>query len=387
MSIVLDDKQNKGMKEIKNWYQTFNPKRRPYYVLAGVAGSGKSSLVTFLIEELGLTKTATVAYTGMAASVLLRKGNKNSSTFHRLVYNTKVIEDPITKKRTFITERKEKEALAEYELLIVDEYSMLPDSLIDDILSFGIPVLFIGDPLQLPAFYGENRLQYDFFLDKPHRQALDNPILVLANYARNNEIYKIRIGSYGDTANVYSRLDFNEESLIEADQIICCRNKTVTDMNKFIRSEHLGRKDNIIHENEKIMCLANNWEVMNSDGISLVNGLIGRASNIKVKPKAQIYEVDFQPDFTTNFESVYIDKLLFEGKESNPATDLFRAPIIDVIGKLNTFTYAYAITCHKSQGSEFPYVTFMPEMLSKKDYFRLVYTGITRASEKLDIIL
>ena len=147
MNIILSDLQNKAMKLIRDWYTTFNVKRKPYYVLAGIAGSGKTSIVNYLLEEMNIENAVTVAYTGMAASVLMRKGNKNSSTFHRLVYNTKVIEDEETKKKKFITELKSKEELEMIDLIIVDEYSMLPDNLIDDVLSFEKPVLFLGDPL------------------------------------------------------------------------------------------------------------------------------------------------------------------------------------------------------------------------------------------------
>ena len=387
MNIILSDLQNKAMKLIRDWYTTFNVKRKPYYVLAGIAGSGKTSIVNYLLEEMNIENAVTVAYTGMAASVLMRKGNKNSSTFHRLVYNTKVIEDEETKKKKFITELKSKEELEMIDLIIVDEYSMLPDNLIDDVLSFNKPVLFLGDPLQLPPIYGENRLKYDFFLDEPHRQALDNPILAIANYARTQQFDKIKIGTYGDKVRVFSSIDFDEESLLNSDQIICCKNKTVNSMNKFIRNEYLGYKDNMIRENEKIMCIANNWGVTNKDGLSLVNGLIGNATQVSIKPKAQFYEVDFTPAFTDTFESVIIDKLKFENKESNSTVDLFRSPILETVVKANEFVYGYAITCHKSQGSEFPYVTFMPEVLSKKDYHKIFYTGVTRASEKLDIIL
>lgn len=385
--MVLTDLQNKAMKQIRNWYLTFHIKKKPYYVLAGIAGSGKSTLVSYLIDDLAIEEVVTATYTGMAASVLMKKGNENSSTIHRLIYDTKVIEDSKTKKKSFITELKPKESLNHIDLIIIDEYSMVPDKMLDDILSFEKPVLFLGDPCQLPPIFGDNRLEYDFFLDEPHRQALDNPILLIANYARNGEFDKIRLGTYGDTVRVLSRLDFDEDCIFKSDQIICGKNATVRDLNLFYRSEFLGFQDNLIRSDEKIMCLANNWELDNGKGFSLVNGLIGRASNIRVKNKTKIYELDFTPNGIDMFKNVVVDKLSFEDKALDRKTELLRLPLIDAVGKLNDFIYAYAITTHKSQGSEFPYVTFFPEMLDKKNYYRLFYTGVTRASEKLDIII
>lgn len=385
--MVLSDLQNKAMKEIRNWYLTFHIKKKPYYVLAGIAGSGKSTLVSYLIEDLAINNVVTATYTGMAASVLLRKGNKTSSTIHRLIYDTKVIEDPKTRKKSFVTVLKDKEALTGIDLIIIDEYSMVPDKMLDDILSFEKPVLFLGDPCQLPPIFGDNRLEYDFFLDEPHRQALDNPILLIAHYARNGEFNKIRLGTYGETVRVLSRNDFDEDCISKADQIICGKNATVKSLNTFYRSEFLDLRDNLIRPGEKIMCLANNWEVDNGSGFALVNGLIGHADNISVKNKTKLYELDFTPNGIGTFKNIVVDKLLFEGKEIDKQTELFRLPLSDSINKPNEFIYAYAITTHKSQGSEFPYVTFFPEMLDRKTYFRLFYTGVTRASEKLDIII
>lgn len=391
--IILSDKQNKALKEITKWYIDYKISMtltKPYYVLAGIAGSGKSTIVAYLKDNLVLKDDEIVfaTYTGMASSVLMSRGNKNASTIHKLIYKTLVSEDPVTKKKTFITTLKNKEEMPEnIKLIVIDEYSMVPDKIINDLLTFQIPILFLGDFEQLPPIFGDNMLKYDFFLDEPHRQALDNPILLIANYARTKQFDKIRLGSYGDNVRVFSKHDFDIESLINSDQIICGKNATVKSLNTFYRANFLNRKDNLIREDEKIMCIANNWDCVNSQEFALVNGLIGKASNISLKPKAQIYELDFKPKFTTEFKNIPIDKLLFENKEIDKNTDIYRLGLKDKYGELNRFNYAYAITTHKSQGSEFPYVAFFPEMLDRKNYYRLFYTGVTRAKDKLDIIL
>lgn len=385
--MILSDLQNKAAKEIKKWYINYNYNKKPYYTLAGIAGSGKSSIAYYIIKELGIENVVMATYTGMAACVLIRKGNENVSTIHRLIYNTKIIEDKETKKKKFVTELKDKEELSDVDLIIIDEYSMVPNNIIEDLLTFKKPILFLGDPLQLPAIFGETSLKYDFFLNEPHRQALDNPILILANYARLNKLDKIRIGSYGDNVNVYSKLNFDMESLLNSDQIICGKNNTVNSLNKFYRYEFLKYKTWKLETNEKLMCILNNWESDNGDGYSLVNGLIGTANNIVSKPKMKLYEFDFKPEFTNKFTNVVADRLILEGKEIDSFTELMRLPLSDSINKLNEFVFAYAITTHKSQGSEWDYVSFFPEVLNKNTHYRFLYTGITRASKKLDLIL
>lgn len=381
--IILNDKQNKAMKEIISWYKAFNINKKPYYVLSGCAGSGKSTLVSYIIEELGLKNVKTVAYTGMAASVLLKKGNMNSSTIHRLIYNTVVIKK--NGKREFITTLKDKEELEGINLIVVDEFSFINDKIIEDILSFEIPILFVGDHQQLPPVAGSNSLEIDFFLDEPVRQALDNPIIQLATYARLNQLDKIRIGTYDNNVTVFSKDSFPYEAITNVDQIIACKNNTVRALNQFYRKEVLNYNNNLIMDNEKIMCTANNWEKVNLEGFALVNGLIGNASSISIKEKPQVYELNFNIDFGSSFNNVLIDKLDFENKEIDNLTKLYRAPV-EELDSLNTFVYAYAITCHKSQGSEFNRVTFFPEYLGDKEmYKKLMYVGITRAKESLYI--
>lgn len=385
--MILSNQQNKAAKLIKDWYLHFNIKIKPYFVLGGVAGSGKSSIISYVLNELGNPIHEIATYTGMAACVLIRKGNETAKTIHRLIYNTKAIEDKETKKTIILTELKPKEELSHIKLIVIDECWMVPDNLIKDLMYFGIPILFAGDPGQLDPIYGKNSLEPDFFLDEPHRQALDSPILLLANYARNKEWNKIRVGNYGDSVRVFSEDSFHESCITDSDQIICGKNATVNRLNKFYRLNYLGFKDLFIRNNEKLVCLKNNWSVYNNyNNINLVNGLIGNAVDIRIKPKAGIYMINFKI-FSGEFEDVLVDKFEFEGKELDDFTQLMRIPYEDQGLKFNLFQYGYAITTHKSQGSEFPYVTLFFEPLRKDIAHKMLYTGITRASEKLDIIL
>lgn len=386
--MVLSDLQNKGKIAIKEWYDTLY-KNKKYFVLGGIAGSGKSTIIKFIIDELGLDEeeVAMAAYTGMAANVLLKKGNNNSSTIHRLIYRTTVKEDEEGNKK-YVTILKEKEELSNLKLIIIDECYMVPTKIINDLISFEIPIIFVGDPEQLPPVAGgDNGLELDFFLDEPHRQALDNPILYVANLARLKEIDKIRIGTYGDTVRVISREKFGETCFTESDQILAGKNKTVNSLNKFYRKEFLNYSNTKIEENEKIMCIFNNWGVENSEGLALVNGSIGHATNIKIRPKIDAYILDFIPDSYSSFDGIMVDKAKFENRDITRNTKIFRSPILRAGLTINEFVYSYVITTNKAQGSEFPYVTFIPEVLNYKTYYRFFYTGVTRATQKLDILL
>jgi exodeoxyribonuclease-5 len=91
------------------------------------------------------------------------------------------------------------------------------------------------------------------------------------------------------------------------------------------------------------------------------------------------------------FPKLFADKLYFLNekiKESINQKELyvFRKPIIDSYG-IQEFQFGYAITCHKSQGSEFDNVLLFNEVLNRKLHRNWLYTGITRAKEKLILVI
>ena len=117
--MILTDKQKQGLDIAVQRYK----EGKPYTCIAGLAGSGKSTLVKFIVAALNLDpeeEVAYVAFTGKAANVLSRKGNPNATTAHKLLYEARPKSDG-----TFFFFRKT-ELDKDYKLLVVDEVSMLP---------------------------------------------------------------------------------------------------------------------------------------------------------------------------------------------------------------------------------------------------------------------
>ena len=127
MSIILTRKQEEGLKIA---IDRFN-KGEKYTVISGYAGTGKSTLVKFITQSLpGIDPDSDVVYatyTGKAAQVLISKGNENSMTLHKLLYDSKPKPDGtfLLKKRTRIEER----------VVIVDEVSMAPKEMMELLFS------------------------------------------------------------------------------------------------------------------------------------------------------------------------------------------------------------------------------------------------------------
>jgi exodeoxyribonuclease V len=200
----------------------------------GYAGTGKTTIVSHAISDLGLT-TGTAglggdvlyaAFTGKAALVMTRKGTP-ASTIHSLIYHVsepteaeiekikKEIADLAVRlpsmgpaERQFEEVRLKKlelqlkdihkprftlnpgSILRDAKLLVLDEVSMVGDDMAHDLLSFGKPVLVLGDPGQLPPVKGEGaftKVQPDVMLTEVHRQTGESAIIRLATMARQGK--------------------------------------------------------------------------------------------------------------------------------------------------------------------------------------------------------
>ena len=137
--MTLTNKQQEGLKIAIARYKA----RKPYTCISGFAGSGKSTLVKFIIDalELNMDDVAYVAYTGKAAKVLAQKGCPNATTAHKLLY----FASP-TPSGKYIFKPKSTYQMGYYKLIIVDEVSMLPLQLWTLLLSHRIHVIALGDP-------------------------------------------------------------------------------------------------------------------------------------------------------------------------------------------------------------------------------------------------
>ena len=363
--IELTDEQGKAIKAILSWwadrYKIFPC--RPFK-LAGLAGTGKSTLVPFIIDALGIDigSIAFCAYTGKAAMVLRQKGIP-ASTIHKLIY--KPVEDKAGKVH-FV-----KKHMLDYgtKLIIVDESSMVGTQIQKDLESYGIPILYIGDHGQLPPVskdLSDIMMKPDFRLETIHRQALDNPIIYIAHKARIGE--QIKLGTYGNKVMKIMHKKLDDDMLWKATQLLCGRNNTRRNLNLKFRTK-LGYQD--ISEypvvNDKLICLKNSSES------GLINGMIGTCTYYDSKE----HDLTFETDYGEAFAGFPVAHEIFTSAQ----------PVKYEKG-IEQFDYGYAITVHKSQGSQFNKVLLFEEFLGNDWdlHKRWLYTGITRAVDKLIIV-
>lgn len=390
----LTIKQEQGLKIAVDRFKD----NEKYTTISGFAGTGKSTLVKFIIDALDVdpSKVAYVAYTGKAAEVLRKKGNANALTLHKLLYDS----IPRPGGGFFRIPKKQ----LDYSIVVVDEVSMVPKTMVDMLLAHKIYILFLGDPFQLPQIdKNETHTLLDnphIFLDEVMRQAAESEIIQLTMKIRNGE--KIDFMN-GKEVIIAPRASLVTGHLTWADQIICATNASRISLNNRMR-EILGYSG-LPQDGEKMICLRNYWENFSEDGSSsLVNGMTGIIKNpfesfrmapmyVKMKNhKMDIIQGDFISDDGKTFNSVEMDKgMITTGEFSldwreTYALGQLKNKIGDIVPR--EFTFGYAITCHKSQGSEWDKVLVIEERFpfDKKEHARWLYTAISRSAEKCVLI-
>ena len=387
--MILTTKQEAGLKIAVERYKN----HEPWTCIAGYAGTGKSTLVKFIVQALNIDPDAVcyIAYTGKAAKVLRDKGCQNAMTAHRLLYQSFPRADG-----TFY--HKVKRPLDyPYDLIVVDEISMLPKEIWDLLLSHNIHVICLGDPFQLPPIGEDNGVLYNphIFLDEIMRQAQESEIIRLTMDIREGKSLQL---FKGNEVQIFDQKDMVDGMFTWADQVIVAKNETRRNINSRVRKMVYGVDTEEPVEGDKIICLRNSWETVTEAGDVLVNGTIGTLHNIRyyqhhpfLKPKMTAHflsEDDYEDaemsPIDLYFRDLNIDyKLLTTGEPTVTEKNFRRFP---KEFRPLTFDYGYCITCHKAQGSEYGKVLVVEEYLRGNDHARWLYTAATRAKDKLVIV-
>ena len=387
--------QDKALSSVSDWLTS---KDRPFFYLGGYAGTGKTTLARHLAE--GVDSVAYAAYTGKAALQLQKSGIPNASTVHSLIYKLvipkrgaiKVLEAELAaakspneaeelmqrlkKIKEPHFEINEKSRLHDADLLVLDECSMINQEMANDLLEFQVPILVLGDPGQLPPIKGEGYFtakKPDYFLEEIHRQALDNPIIAASMHARQYGAIK---AMNDDRVLIVHDREKMKSLMLEADKVLVGKNKTRLGVNRAFRS-YRGFTDPYPMEGDTLICLRNYQDK------GLLNGLFA-----EVLP-GELHDVDnFQIKTTlkTELGATLEDLPIFTGffDEYTQAKAVDKAPFF-LRKAAFEFDYGYAITVHKSQGSQYPTTFLWDDGMFSWDLpmrKKWLYTAITRASEQ-----
>lgn len=359
-------------------------------------GTGKSTIIKCIIdivEELNKDYVL-CAPTGRAAKRITETTNKEAKTLHRLLEITKVNDNDLD---TFLDIEVR---MIESDFIIVDEASMIDTMMMNNLLKAitdNTKIIFVGDVDQLPSVGPGNVLKdiidsnvvKTIYLSKIYRQSTKSDIVLNAHKVNNGnypefkntdtDCFFINTTSIEDTkTEIESLLSYRLETFADIDklkdlQILTPMKKTelgAIELNKMAQ-EILNPKSSKKREKEssfrtfrvgdKVMQIINNYDKRTTiDGIGfegVYNGDIG-----------YIIDIDFEEnEVLVKFEDSKIVSYEFD--------------------ELEQLEHAYAVTVHKSQGSEFDYV-ILPLFIGYKKLFtrNLLYTAITRAKKMLIIV-
>jgi exodeoxyribonuclease-5 len=388
MPYSLSPDQAEALRQIGSWYRA---RSNPYLTLGGYAGSGKSTLVAYLRLKLrefdNDARVAFCAYTGKATRVLTERLREQKvprrsdsvSTIHSLIYASSEINGGVT------WTLKEK---LERDLIIVDEASMVDEAIWRDLLSFGIPVLAVGDHGQLPPVGSNFNLMAEpnLRLERIWRQAEDSPIIEVATIARTTGELPVR--AFGAGVRKLDRSDSETGQIVSEMlenwrpdlMVLCGYNRTRTRLNQSIR-QATGAEVLDPRPGDRVVCLRNNRAA------KIYNGMLGTL--ITLTPAGATagdgwYEADIQLDGEDYRYTGYIWLPQFGAVET-----LRDVPLLANGERGDLWDFGYALTVHKAQGSQSAKVLVFEErspQTSDDDWRRWLYTAVTRAQEELTII-
>ena len=440
------DGQAKAMQHLSAFLLSTKP--NPTYILRGYAGTGKTTLVTTLVKTLpkiGMDYVL-MAPTGRAAKVMANYTQCHASTIHKKIFQARSFPDGSIRMTRAENKHKNTLFIVDEASMIGEEHEFGSHSLLDDLLAYVFTgeqcrLLLIGDNAQLPPVGNDESPALDidylqnqfpltiatFELTEVKRQALQSGILSNATHLReeltaDKTSYQFPLFDlhFNDTARIDP--ETFEEMLFRAfdaengneSVIVCKSNKRANLFNQAIRGRILNIEGEIA-TGDRLMIVKNNyyWTDGNQEISFIANG--DMAEILKIGRYEEMYGFRFAdvmlgfPDYP---ESPNLDvKIILDTLNSNSAslteeenTRLrlaVEADYMDIPNRRERYKamkqnpwfnalqvkFAYALTCHKTQGGQWKQV-FVDSSLNQKDELekedlRWLYTAVTRAQEQL----
>lgn len=362
-------------------------------VITGGPGTGKTTIIKCIIDILKRKNMSYVlaAPTGRAAKRITETTGENAKTLHRMLEITKIEDGDVDAQVDFQID------VIDADVVIVDEASMIDVILMNNLikgLKDTTKLIIVGDADQLPSVGPgkvlkdiiESGVAHTIFLTEIYRQSQKSDIVLNAHNIKNGErvefkkdntdMYFIGTNSLEETVKeIESLVEYRlnnkyDEGFLGDIQILTPIKKSavgVYELNKVLQKVKLNPNDKMIHrksgdrifyENDKIMQIINNydknWEYNGIQGTGIYNGDMGKIT--KINTSEQYLSVEFDDGRLTKYDFDELDEI----------------------------EHAYAITVHKSQGSEFNTVIIPLYICYEKLFNRnLIYTAMTRAKNLL----
>jgi exodeoxyribonuclease-5 len=396
--------------------------------IGGWAGCGKSTLLSLFASEMTALRIAYICFTGRASSVLQRKltacsvattnractddedklagpwghlfyspGSPEAlkpfcGTIHRLLYRPFI--DNVTEE--LLGWEKRSELDRNYDLVVIDEASMVSANIVADIQQHGVRILAVGDHGQLPPVMSEGSLvsRPMLRLEKIHRQAEGSPIIQLSRVLREEgrlarelaDGNQLRFGSARDITHPSLAAMLSRNKLDAA--VLCWRNATRVHVNRTVRG-HLGFAGKPPQVGEPLVALRNHAPIFNG-----MRGLVTKEATSPFPEEWWLMktELEFPDEGLPPTDQEICRDQFHRARPFESVEELKKAGIhVHSMGAAGHFyDFAYAMTIHRFQGSQVKHAVVVADW--RNDYSsdmtrKLAYTAITRASEKLSVLI
>jgi exodeoxyribonuclease-5 len=356
--------QQSALDQVGRWLRAGDPQ---VFRLFGYAGVGKTTLARHIAQG-SQGEAAFAAFTGKAALVMRSKGCLGATTIHALIYRATEADDGAPKFKL-----NHDGPASRAGLIVIDECSMVDAELGRDLMSFGKPILVLGDPAQLPPVRGGGfftDVEPDIMLTQIHRQAQDDPIIRLSAEVRLGG--QLAYGQYGES-RIIRRDEVEAETVLGADQVLVGLNKTRRLYNRRIR-DLLGIREPLPVAGDRLVCLRNDRAK------GLINGGLWRVDTLRAMRKDFVrMTLKAEDDAGRASAKVAVLRQFFEGGDVDIPYPQRR--------ESDEFDFGYALTVHKAQGSQWDDVMLFDESYAfGENRNRWLYTGLTRAAKRLTVV-
>ena len=399
----LTSEQHAVFMQICSWYEkgeedAWTSPHSLIKTLGGYAGVGKSTLLSVLAGKYDSKRVAFAAYTGKATSVLRRKLIEANNTAHLSSVSTlhSLLYMPIINHETGEVTGWTKQLALPFDLIVVDEASMVDEKMLEDLKSFDIPILAVGDHGQLPPVQGSFNLMEnpELRLETIHRVADDSPILHLSAMVRRfgqvprhtHDGRAVQILPLHRLGSLVAQLAEHPNISFENIGFICYTNRERVDINRMVRQCRWGDMEAPLYVGDTVICLKN----VDNTIFNGMRGVVHRLDD-ELETETHYYaDVFFEEDevmATGPILKKQFDRDTTIKNYEDAAQGSFRPRNWNQVGFL--FDYGYALTVHKSQGSQFEHVIVLnnfPRGLDDSTRRRALYTAVTRCSAYLVVL-
>lgn len=394
--MILTNDMYEGLSILERWYRKC---KHQFIDISGVIGTGSWQMVQKFIEKVGLDSKE-VMYLSYDQKQVLELASKRFHAFYinGIIYKYTRFLDfdslPVVNPHSDGIIRDEwkkdvrKKVHPRYRLIVVFDSVLMNDRTLDDLGSFGLPVILLRDPVLFPApdtyiFAREPNIQ----LREVHPELAKNPIVHFAHKILNED--KLKYGNY-DTVSIVPRKQMNLYNLKSTDMVLTLSDKLRENVISTFRERLLRQKTikNVIGEKVIVMSDMYGHKLVNPDEknikIYLMRGLVGYLSKCNSHAiNTKYVPVDFRPEFYhESFEELVMDRHYLNHIDV-PSRQIVPDEVIK-------FEYAYALTIPLARVSHWNKVTVIADVNEEQDpnlQVRLLYSAITSARQSVTIIL